>query len=882
MRLYYRALAGATAVLLPAIFTSAFAQVLQTGTLTGTVTGPSGRPVAGAQIRISDAGVMDVTNASGRFTVVGVSPGGHTVEATLVGFKAAIAPDVIITQDLTTTISLQLLDREVVSSGVQTVTAPLVRRDVTPSVHTVTSREEGLVRGQPVNLYQYPGAAISQPGVVPDALGYPSIRGARGRNTGYMLDGILLTQPSSGEFATSLVTVGMDRMNVYTGGYRAEMGGAMGGFINATVKTGASMKGAGIETSTGSWDFANIVYEQGNVEKSGFNWYVAGNAFRTRFEKNPAYSNVPASADFIAKVVQPAGKKDRFTALYTTGYVRQDVPLNEPITGESWSTGPPIHSLEFSDATNAWVKTQPAQDYQNQGHSIGSLTWAHSLSPARNLSVQAYNWARRKAVNAQSVTDGWWDSRTNDHLSAGRLDYTDQVSAAITMRAGAELMQGQNWDRLARYGEPGSTPGAYLRIRDADTTDLNGFLSLTLRPAPRWTADLGARYDSRTYHRQITGAEIAMGRTSSDPTRNIQAADLAVLAHTGRDPKYDAVTPRIGVAYSAGSKTVLKASAGRYAQFAPANYIENRFLPITDANGGGNPNYYPLRSRKVFDVKPEITETLDIGIERQLGPSTAISVTPYWRKITDGIDRGPALDYNGNAAAGPAFSNLAHGHTRGVESKLTMRERKGFSGWLTYTYQSAKSNAVGPLIGNGYADIARPDAEFRVNWDQRHTVYLVGAYAHGGFEINPMLEYGSGYPFGQAGDGTRGGGYAASPVTGGDLPILVGGKLQSTTQAQGNTGKHMNLSVTFRWYTDTKKSSYYFAQVQNILNSQDVTARAWQNPNTGSNAFGYVPGATTYVNENGESETNAEGHFEYKPWTRVPPVFVLVGVRRAF
>lgn len=862
--------------------------MLQTGTITGQVTDEAGRPVVGAQVLILDTSAADVSGASGRFTIVGVVPGAHSVEASLVGYKPVTNPNVVVTQDLTTNVVLQLQERAVLTTGVQQVTVPLVRRGVTPTLYTVTSREEQLVRSQPVNLYQYPGAAISQPGVVPDADGYPSIRGSRRLNVGYMLDGILLTQPSSGEFATSLVTVGMDRMNVYTGGYRAEMGGAVGGFINATVKTGASLKGAAVETATGSWDFANVVYEQGNVEKNGFNWYVSGNAFRTQLEKNPAYSGIPASGDFVAKAIQPAGKRDKLTFLYTQGYVRQDVPLNDPSTGQPWGAGvdsPGLqaqHSLEFSDANNSWVNTAPTQDYLNQGHTIGSLTWAHSLTSARNVSAQVYGWNRRKAVNAMSAFDGWWDSKTNDRLSAGRLDFTDQTNSTLQIRAGGELIQGDNSDRLARYGEPGSTPGAYLRVRDADTTDLNAFLSLTLKPTSKLTADLGARYDSRTYHRSITDAEIAMGRTSADPTKDVRGADLAVLARTGRNPRYDMVTPRAGLAYSLNAATVLKASAGRYAQFAPANYIENRFLPITDAEGGGNPMYYPLRSRKVFDVKPEKVDSLDVGIERQVGRSLLASVTPYWRHTTDMIDRGAAVGYDGSAVAGPAFSNLAHGHTRGVESKLTMRERKGLSGWVTYTYQIAKANAVGPAIGNGYADIARPNDEFRMSFDQKHTLYVVGAYEHKGFEINPMLEIGSGYPYGQPGDAKKGAGYGVSPFTEADLPILVDGRVQPNAVQPFNTGRHTNLSVTFRRYTDVKKSSYYFVQVQNILNSREVTARAWQNPYTGSSVFGYVPGPVTYTDENGNTATNAEGHFEYKPWTRVPPVFVLVGVRRAF
>ena len=105
----------------------------------------------------------------------------------------------------------------------------MVRPDITPTLHTLTRAEEEMVRSGPNLLHQYAGALVTQPGVVPDAEGHPSIRGARQTEVGYMVNGILIVEPSTGGFATNLSTVGMDRLNLYTGGYRAELGSAAGG-----------------------------------------------------------------------------------------------------------------------------------------------------------------------------------------------------------------------------------------------------------------------------------------------------------------------------------------------------------------------------------------------------------------------------------------------------------------------------------------------------------------------------------------------------------------------------------------------------------------------------------------------------------------------------
>ncbi len=858
------------------------AQILQTGSIAGTVRDAEGQPIAGVQITIVDTLLADVTDANGYFVTTSVLPGTHTVEASLVGYEPVRLTDVVVTQEWTTTVDLRLDRQTVTSLGITEVVAPMIKKGVTPTLYTVTSKDEQLVRSSPNNLYQYPGAAISQPGVVPDSNGFPTIRGGRAYQVGYMLDGINLLQPGSGEFATNLVTVGMDRMNIYTGGYRAELGSFAGGVVNAVVKTGASMRGAAtVETGVGDWHYAGLLYEQGDVEANGFNWYVSGIVQRTDFNQNAQFGESPVIADMIVKLIQPLGAKDRLTLLYTGGFQRVNVPEEDPFTGQPWPTSV-RHRIEFDDEARAWKTVSPTLDYLTQSHHIGSLTWSHSLSSAANLSAQVYGWNRRKDLNAMSDWN-MVDSKTDSNLVAGKLEYAGQIYETLQLRAGSEWLEGDNWDRrvlLAQASTIGA-PGARYRIRDADTSDKNAYLAATWKPGDRLTMDLGLRYDSRTYHRNITPEEIELGRTSADPARDIRGSDQKVLAATGMNPSYDAVTPRLGVAYLLSPRTVLKASAGQFAQFASANYLENRFIPLRDATpGGGNPNSFPTGQRKVFDVGPERVDSLDIGFEHQITNSMALAVTPYWRKSKGMVNQGTDYGPDGEALAGTAFTNIGFGHTHGVESKLTLREKRGLSGWLTYTYQEARGNNT---VG---AASSRPtlnkDEEYRLDYDQKHTVYVVGRYRKGRFEVNPMLELGSGYPWGGQMDlntGQRR--YGISPADGTRLPIFVNGKLESGEPNSYNTGWHDNLSVSFRLYTDKTQTSYYFLQIHNLLNSDDVLARYWQNPVTALNGHGYVPGQVEYVDENGETKT-ASGHFEYKPWTRVQPIFIAVGVRKAF
>jgi hypothetical protein len=849
--------------------------------------------VDGAQVRL-DSGQSTVSHNGGAFSISGVLPGVHDVEALLVGYQPARAAGVTVTQELTITVRLNLTERTVTPLGSVTVRAPMVRQGVTPTLHTLTRAEEDMVRSGPDLLHQYAGALVTQPGVVPDADGHPAIRGARQTEVGYMVNGILITEPSTGGFATNLVTVGLDRMNLYTGGYRAELGSAAGGMVNAVLRTGASIRGAAMETTLGGWNYAGATYEQGNVERDGLNWYVAGNVFQTGFQRNRQVAGLPVSADGLVRLVKPLGAKDRLDLLYIGGYERYEFPVEDPLTGLPWAQGAETpgyagtHTWEFDDAAGTYRAVPAIQDNQAQGHHIGSLTWNHALGAGTRMSLQAYGWNRRIDDNELSP---WslFDYRQRDRLLGTRWDVVGTPSAALTWRVGGELIQGWNFNRSLLGGiprdpaQPDVVTNAGRFVRDADTTDGNAYTSLTWKRGARWTADLGLRYDSRAYHRRITDAAIALGTTG------IAAADREVLAETGRNPRYDAVSPRLGLAFSPDARTVIRLSGGRFAQFAPSNFIERQYIPTENYEGGGNVNSYARRFRKVFDVRPEIADGVDIGIEREVSAGLRLSVTPYWRTVRHMFDYGATFDAQGQPLEGPGFGNVAHGHTVGVETQITLRDHNGLGGWLTYTWQDARGNTTASIPGSGLADPARPNAEHRRDYDQRHTISLVARYREGAFEVNPMLELGSGYPWGGTPGGwysTNNGGvtfdnrYAFAPGTMEKAPVLVNGRLQSLDVNPYNTGWHSTLSVTFRYYADRQRTTCYFLQVRNILNSDDVTGRAIFDKRTGA-PMGYVPGEITYTDENGVTRT-APGHFEYKPSTRTAPPFFMIGVRKDF
>jgi hypothetical protein len=93
----------------------------EAGTVTGSVRDSEGAPLAGAEVFLRGAGTSVITDEQGQFTLAGVSPGSHVVEARLPGFTVAEEP-VEVVEGQVAVVTLQLFpvdalgDIEVVTS----------------------------------------------------------------------------------------------------------------------------------------------------------------------------------------------------------------------------------------------------------------------------------------------------------------------------------------------------------------------------------------------------------------------------------------------------------------------------------------------------------------------------------------------------------------------------------------------------------------------------------------------------------------------------------------------------------------------------------------------------------------------------------------------
>jgi hypothetical protein len=216
-----------------------------TGALFGTVSGSDGKPLPGVTVAISgpnlQGGRTTVTNAAGEYRFPLLPPGTYRVEASLSGFEPHTLESVVVSLNQTTKIDLTLALSRV--SEAVTVHAEAVVVDPTQTNTQVNLKEDFLKNasvGQAGRSYQ--SAIEVVPGVADQtgAGGNPSFFGANLGQNSYQVDGLNTTDPVTHTFGLNFGFDAIQEMAVQTGGFEAEYGRAVGGFINIVTKSGGN------------------------------------------------------------------------------------------------------------------------------------------------------------------------------------------------------------------------------------------------------------------------------------------------------------------------------------------------------------------------------------------------------------------------------------------------------------------------------------------------------------------------------------------------------------------------------------------------------------------------------------------------------------------
>ncbi|BDC48017.1 hypothetical protein F183_A03330 [Bryobacterales bacterium F-183] len=809
----------------------------------GRITDPSGAVVQGAKVTARQTATnVEATTFSGgdgRFKLTYLRTGPYELTVEQTGFGKAIQAlnlNAGAAHDLS--ISLTVGNTETrVDVG---ATGDLLEAARSQIAITVGQTE---VANLPLNGRNFLDIALLVPGVSPTNTGSNqlfaetsavpgqgiSVGSQRNFSNNFVVDGLSANDDAAGLSGVYYGADTVQEFQVVTSGAQAELGRALGGFINVVTKSGTNtlhgdlygyfrnqrfnaanplsntklpMTQAQYGASLGgpikqdrTFYFAN--FEQRQLNQSGLTTISAANAatINARLDainfpggrvQTGIYSNPVHLTSAMAKLDQHFNARDQFSFRYTLYDVesrnsRGAGALNAP----SASAG--LDNRDYTLAASNILTISPRTINETRGQ----YTHSDLLALPTDLNGPAVNIAGVAVFGRLSGSP------------TGRLNHMFEIANNLSHQAGAHgLRAGVNF----LYN--GSTIQFPRSIRGAYTfSSLANFLAGTYNNAG-YTQTFGVT--------QVQLTNPNLGFYVQDEWRALPSLtfnlglryDLQYLDTINTDRNN--VSPRGGFAWSLGKNknTVIRGGAGLYYDRVPLRALANAILSsnnTTELNSQSQISVSLSPAQTGAPVFPNILTTTpgialvnfttmdrnmqnansvqtNVEVEQKLGSLGALSVG-YQRlrglhliaTINQNVPTCVAAGTNNGCRPNPNFANnsqyrpAADSVYDGLHVSFVRRPMKYGSYRISYTYSKSNNN-VGEFFFSSPIDPFNIWRDYgRSDDDQRHRVVFNGTLQRWGFQLGGMLQYYSALPLNITSGVTTVQGTAGRPIVNGDF-----------------------------------------------------------------------------------------------------------------
>lgn len=745
-----------------------------TGKIAGTVTdAANGRPLPGVNVLVQGTILGASTDLNGTYFILNVPAGVYTLRAEMIGYSPMEQTDVQVNVDLTSSVNFSLRETVLDVAEVITVVAerPLVRMDVTSSSDITTAIE---IQEMPVE--EVDDILETQAAVTTDIDGYTHMRGGRKEEVAYMVDGILVKNPYSGQMDNLNLNSGaIEEMVAVSGTFNAEYGNAMSGIVNIVTKEGGQKLSGRVAAYTGDHvsDHTDVFPEIDDIEPFNefniqatlggplpflgdqFSFFLSGRyedtdgwlyGFHKYSQKaiRDEFENIlpdTTRSDFMERMPMEPDLRKNFSGKMTWR-------LSDAIKLTAGYLG---YRREYKTYDHRW-KYLPESTYNRMRQSDrGHFSLTHTLSPSTFYSLRLsymeqqyryflwedYNDVRYDQVESRdyqsqnfwknSILSWWFKQRTVSRTY--NFDLTSQVNQVHQMKTGFEF----NDHDLSLF-EIDPTFKSYL------SGDSRFFFNHYRHKPYELAAYIQDKIELQD---MIINAGIRLDHFQPDAWKFAQGPDASedfpeeILIDTLKTSSQ--LSPRLGVAHPISDKGVLYFSYGHFFQIPTYNYLyTNSELELRD------------KETAPGELKPQKTVIYEVGFRQEMIEDLALSVTGFYKDITNLI----ATKRFKLTAAESYFQyvNRDYGNVKGVTVELTRRLR-GLVGFdINYTFQVAEGNASDPdAEHDDWAANLKRQPEKQVvplDWDQTHTLNIsVTLSQPDNWGVGLIGKYGSGLPY---------------------------------------------------------------------------------------------------------------------------------------
>ncbi len=216
--------------------------------------------------------------------ILTVPAGDYTLKVTYIGYSPTTISNIRVNSGVTTTQDFKLTSSAVQVQAVEIIAErPLIQRNTTNTIRINQAEEISSLPFRGVqNIVALSAGAVQENGTL-------YVRGGRAGEVGYYVDGANATNPLFATENFSAIREAIEEVQLQTGGFTAELGGANSGIIRTTTKSGGSSIKASVDyltddfakpgkqfLSTSSYGYRNVVGTVSGPVMNGIRFFVAG------------------------------------------------------------------------------------------------------------------------------------------------------------------------------------------------------------------------------------------------------------------------------------------------------------------------------------------------------------------------------------------------------------------------------------------------------------------------------------------------------------------------------------------------------------------------------------------------------------------------------
>ena len=882
-------------------------ETINSASVSGRVVDPQGAVVPGATVTArqlqTNVAAETATDEDGRFRFPYLKIGRYVITVHLEGFRDA-------TQQLTLTVGSAFDLPIALSIGVDTsvtVTgeANIIEAARTQLAGTVSQLE---VESLPMNGRNVLDLALLVPGVSPtnvastqlfaETSAVPgaglSVGSQRNFSNSFIVDGLSANDDAAGLSGIPYGVDAVEQFQVVTSGGQAELGRALGGYINIVTKSGTNdtrgdlygffrddrlnaanaLSGTALPMHQNQYGasiggpllrdrtfyFANV--EQRRLDQSGLVTIpqatvdtINARLAAARYPGSPVvtgiYPNPVNSTNVLGKVDHQLSGSDQFTIRYAL----YDVTSSN--SRGAGGTGAPSASagLDNVDHTVAFSNTK----------SLSSRTVNETRAQFAYGDLQALP---TDQVGPAVTITGVASFGTLSGSPTRRVNTLYEIVDNLSHQAGAHALRGgigflYNDDTITH---PRSIRGAYV------FSSLPNFLTGTYNNAG-FTQTFGTTVISQT---NPNVGVYAQDEWKATPGLTINAGlryDLQFLQSIRTDKNN--VSPRVGFAWSPSDsrRSVVRGSAGLYYDRVPLRALANALLSAGNTSDvanlqqigisltpgqAGAPAFPNILAAPVPSVTLPNLTTMDVNmqnaysrqagveLEQRIGERSTVSVGYQYTRgvnliisVNQNVPSCVPAGTNNGCRPNPAYGNnsqyssSAESTYHGLHVSFVQRPKSWGSYRVSYTLSKAMDN-VGEFFFSSPIDPFDLSKDWgRSDDDQRHRLAVNGALTAAGFQVSGMLQAYSALPLNITSGVTTIQGTAGRPI--------VNGAFIERNSGEGPDFFSFNLRVSRTFRIGERLQVEALIEGFNLTNRTNVVSMTG---NFGAGAYPMNPSAT--------------------------------------